>query len=251
MFFGVMVHSSGERTPACCVVAHSETVENYLKTLHMMASEGEPVTTSRVAVRLGVSAPSVSLMVGRLTSAGLVAPSANRGIALTEHGARHAQGVVRRHRLLETFLERTLGVPWDEVHAEAELLEHALSDRLADRIAATLGHPQHDPHGDPIPPKDGSYSEDWPDPLSAAPVGSRFRVQRVSARHSEQLRYLGELGIRPGVVLVVEERAPFGGPLWVSLDGRRHGLGEQLAHLVHGAVDMSREEEVGNQDNQR
>lgn len=244
-----MAHSPAERTPACCVVEHSETVENYLKSLYAMASEGEPVTTSRVAVRLGVSAPSVSVMVGRLTSAGLVARHARR-IELTEHGARHAQGVVRRHRLLETFLAKTLGVPWDEVHAEAELLEHALSDRLADRIAAALGHPRHDPHGDPIPPKDGSYSEEWPDPLSAAPVRSRFRVQRVSDRHSEQLRYLGELGIRPGATLVVEERAPFGGPLWVSLEGRRSGLGEQLAHLVHGVIDTSSEQPVGNQENE-
>ena len=167
----VMAHSLDERTPTCCVVEHSETVENYLKT-YAMASQGEPLTTSRVAVRLGVSAPSVSVMVGRLTSAGLTARRAAGRIELTEHGARHAQGVLRRHRLLETLLAQTLGVPWDEIHAEAELLEHALSDRLADRIAAALGDPRHDPHGDPIPPKNGSYREDWPDPLSAAPVGS-------------------------------------------------------------------------------
>lgn len=233
-----MADGSDGRVPGCCAVDLSETVENYLKTLHAVTTEGEPVTTSRVAVRLGVAPPSVSAMMGRLTSAGLVT-RVGRRIELTEHGARHAQAVVRRHRLLETFLARMLGVPWDEVHAEAERLEHALSDRLADRIATALGDPRHDPHGAPIPPKDGSYREDWPDPLSAAPVGSRFRVQRVSGRHSDQLRYLGALGIRPGTTLVVEERAPFGGPLWVSVAGRRHGLGEPLTHHVHGVVDTS------------
>lgn len=237
-----MADGSDGRVPGCCVVELSETVENYLKTLHAVGSEGEPVTTSGVAVRLGVSPPSVSAMIGRLVSAGLVC-RVGRRIELTEHGARHAQTVVRRHRLLETFLARILGVPWDEVHAEAERLEHALSDRLADRIATALGDPLHDPHGAPIPPKDGSYREDWPDPLSTAPVGSRFRVQRVSGRHSEQLRYLGALGIRPGVTLIVEERAPFGGPVWVSLHGRRHGLGEPLTHHVHGVVHASHEQQ--------
>ncbi len=235
--------SDGQMTE-CCAVEMSESVENYLKTLQAVASKGEPVTTSRVAVRLGVSPPSVSAMMGRLTSAGLVI-RVGRRIELTEHGARHAQAIIRRHRLLETFLAQILGVPWDEVHAEAELLEHALSDRLADRIAAALGHPLHDPHGAPIPPKDGSYSEDWPDPLSAAPVGSQFRVQRVSGRYSEQLQYLGTLGIRPGATLLVEERTPFGGPLWVSMDGRRHGLGEPLTHQVHGVIDGSHGQQRG------
>lgn len=237
----MIADGSDGRDPGCCAVELSEAVEDYLKTLHAVTGEGEPVTTSRVAVRLGVSPPSVSAMMGRLTSAGLVT-RVGRQIELTEHGARHAQAVVRRHRLLETFLARMLGVPWDEVHAEAERLEHALSDRLADRIASALGDPRHDPHGAPIPPRDGSYREDWPDPLSTAPVGSRFRVERVCGRHGTQLRYLGDLGIRPGVTLLVEERAPFGGPLWVSVDGRRHGLGEPLTHRIHGVVDTGHDQ---------
>jgi DtxR family Mn-dependent transcriptional regulator len=233
--------SLAERSPSCCSIEHSEAVEDYLKVLYLMAGEGELATTSRVAVRLGVSAPSVSAMVQRLVSAGLIEHTGKRQVRLTPHGLQHARGVVRRHRLLETFLVKVLGVPWDEVHAEAEVLEHAVSARIEERIAARLGHPNHDPHGDPIPPKHGSCSEEWPEALFTAPSGVRFRVERVSDRDSEPLRYLGELGIRPGVVLVVEERAPFGGPLWISVDGQRHALGEQLARLVHGTVEAVHE----------
>jgi DtxR family Mn-dependent transcriptional regulator len=157
-----------------------------------------------------------------------------RGVELTAHGERHALLIVRRHRLLETYLAEVLAVPWDEVHDEAEILEHALSDRLADRIDDALGNPTRDPHGDPIPPRSGIHAEDWGDPLESAPPGSHFLVQRVSDRDSEALRYLGELGIRPGVRLFVEDRAPFGGPLWISLDGQRHALGIGLIRLIHG-----------------
>ena len=233
----MLAHHFAERSPACCEMRHSEAVEDYLKVLYLLAGEGEFATTSRVAIRLGVSAPSVSAMVQRLVLAGLVERIGTRQVGLTPHGLRHARGVVRRHRLLEAFLTEVLGVPWDQVHAEAEVLEHAVSARLEDRIAATLGHPDRDPHGDPIPPKEGSCSEEWPDPLCTAPIGARFRVERVSDRDSDALRYLGELGIRPGVMLVVEERAPFGGPLWVSVDGKRYALGEQLPRLIHGIVE--------------
>jgi DtxR family Mn-dependent transcriptional regulator len=224
------------RSPSCCTVEHTETVEDYLKVVYHLVGEGEPATTSRVAARLGVSAPSVSAMVTRLSEAGLLVRDGGRPVELTEHGLVHARGVVRRHRLLETFLFERLAVPWEEVHDEAEVLEHAVSERLSDRIAAALGDPRCDPHGDPIPPKQGEFSEDWPDPLSTAPLGARFRVERVSDRDSDALRFLGELGVRPGVVLVVEQRDPFGGPLWVSVDGHRHALGDQLVRTIHGTV---------------
>lgn len=225
-----------QRSPSCCSLEHSESVENYLKALYHLAGEGEPVTTSGVSARLGVSAPSVSAMLARLSEAGLLTRDEDRRFALTDHGLGHARGVVRRHRLLETFLFELLAVPWDEVHDEAEVLEHAVSERLTDRICAALGDPRHDPHGDPIPPKDGDHLEQWPGSLSDVPVGAIFAVERIADRDSDALRYLGELGIRPGVQLVVEQRDPFGGPLWVSVDGERQALGDQLVRTVHGTV---------------
>jgi len=127
-------------------------------------------------------------------------------------------------------------VPWDEVHAEAELLEHVLSERLEERIDAALGHPTHDPHGDPIPPRHGPHDERWGVGLDAVPPGAFFRVRRVSDRDSAALRHLGELGVRPGVVLAVERQDPFGGPLWVRIDDRSCALGTPLTRLVHGDV---------------
>ena len=143
---------------------------------------------------------------------------------------------MRRHRLLETFLNQMLGMPWHEVHAEAELLEHVLSDRLEERIDAALGHPTHDPHGDPIPPRHGAHDERWGVGLDAVPPGACFRVRRVSDRDSAALRHLGELGMRPGVVVAVERQDPFGGPLWVRIDDRSCALGTPLTRLVHGDV---------------
>lgn len=237
-----MAASTAERRrPICCSIEHSESVENYLKALYQLAGEGRVTTTSGISARLGVSAPSVSAMVTRLSEAGLIGRDhggrSGGQWALTDHGLRHAQAVVRRHRLLETFLFTALAVPWDEVHDEAEVLEHALSDRLTDRIAAALGDPRHDPHGDPIPPKDGKHVECWPGSLSSAAPGVRFHVERISDRDSEALRYLGGLGIRPGVVLVVTQRDPFGGPLWVTLDGESLALGDQLVSKVHGTAE--------------
>lgn len=212
-------------------------MEDYLKTIYHLASQGEEVTTSNIASRLGVSAPSVSAMVKRLEAGELVARPDPGTVLLTAVGEAQALRVVRRHRLLETFLAQTVGVPWDEVHDEAEVLEHSLSDRLEERIDALLGHPTHDPHGDPIPPRSGDHDERWADPLAAAPRGARFRVERVSDRNADALRYLAGLGIGPGVVVEVGERAPFGGPLWVIVDGEHHALGPQLAKLVHGSIE--------------
>lgn len=218
------------------MVTMSRATEDYLKAIYNLAHLGEPVTTSAVAHELGVSSPSVSAMLKRLEDGELLARPDSRTVTLTDSGERAALRVVRRHRLLETFLARVLDVPWDEVHAEAELLEHALSERLEERIDAALGHPTHDPHGDPIPPRDGPHVEVRGTPLEAAPSGVRFRVERVSDRDSAALRYLGELGVVPGAELVVEEQAPFGGPRWVRIGADRHALGAALTQLVHGDV---------------
>lgn len=218
------------------MVTMSRATEDYLKAIYHLATRGEPVTTGLLATELGVSAPSVSAMVKRLADGELVDRLDTRSLRLTDAGERAALRVVRRHRLLETFLSHALDVPWDEVHAEAELLEHALSDRLEERIDAKLGYPTHDPHGDPIPPRHGSHDEAWGVALAAAPPGCRFRIERVSDRDSAALRHLGELGVRPGVAIDVDEQGPFGGPLWIRVRGTRHGLGTQLTTLVHGHV---------------
>lgn len=214
----------------------SRATEDYLKTIYHLTARGEVVTTGHLARELGVSSPSVSAMVKRLEDGELVDRPDPRSLRLTDTGERAALRVVRRHRLLETFLFRAAGVPWDEVHAEAELLEHALSARLEERIDAALGHPTRDPHGDPIPPLDGRHHEDWGTPLDAAPAHSRFRVQRVSDRDSAALRHLGKLGIVPGAEIDVVDQEPFGGPRWVVVDGTRHALGGPLTALVHGHV---------------
>ncbi len=199
-----------------------------------MAGHAEPATTSSLAQHLAVTPPTVSAMLKRLESHGLVQRSEDHAATLTAHGADHARGVIRRHRLLETFLARVLDVPWDEVHAEAEVLEHAVSDRLLARIDEHLGHPATDPHGDPIPPASGAHSEQWGQRLDRIQTGSVFRVERVDDRDSAALRYLAGIGIRPGVSLQVVERAPFGGPLWLRIDGNEAAVGDLLATLVYG-----------------
>src|ERR1700754_1816999 len=218
------------------MVTMSRATEDYLKAIFHLAHREGPVTTGQLAHELHVSSPSVSSMVKRLEDGELITRPDHRSLQLTASGERAALRVVRRHRLLETFLARSLGVPWDEVHAEAERLEHALSDKLEERIDAALGHPTHDPHGDPIPPRHGPHEEGWGAPLDSVPEGSRFHVDRVSDRDSAALRYLGELGVFPGVVVDVEEQEPFGGPRWVRVHGSRRSLGGPLTRLVHGHV---------------
>jgi DtxR family transcriptional regulator, Mn-dependent transcriptional regulator len=222
----------------CCDL--SASAEDYLKALFHLGVEGGPVSTSTVAHRVGVAPASASAMLRRLRDTGLAAGRTGRQVELTEHGRRHALQVVRRHRLVETLLAEVLDMPWDEVHAEAEVLEHVIGPALEARIAARLGDPTHDPHGDPIPPREGAHDEAWPDPLDAAPTGARFTVERVSDRDSEALRYLDELGVRPGTRLTVGEREPFGGPLWIEVDGERRVIGRPLARTVHGTVESPR-----------
>jgi DtxR family transcriptional regulator, Mn-dependent transcriptional regulator len=217
-------------------------VEDYLKTIFLLATRGETVTTGLLAKEMQVSSPSVSAMVKRLEDGELV--RRGRTIDLTASGERAALRVVRRHRLLETFLVEALDMPWDEVHEEAEQLEHALSDRLEDRIDAALGHPTHDPHGDPIPSRAGSHDETWGQPLATAPDGCRFRIERVSDRLSDALRYLGERGLRPGAVLEVGEQEPYGGPRWVALDGERLALAPLLTGLIHGCVETGEQQDA-------
>jgi len=222
---------------SCCDALRSQAMSKYLRVIYVLSFKAPPVLTSAVAARLGVAAPSVSAMLHRLGSAGLLAGSGGGGIVLSEHGQRHAREVVRRHRLIETFLAQSAGMSWDEVHQEAEAIQHAVSDLLIDRIDAALGHPRRDPHGDPIPPPSGDHVEDWPPALADVTAGACFRVDRISDEDSAALQYLAELEVRPGVVLRVVEREPFGGPLWVEVGGQRRAMGTPQTHLVHGVVE--------------
>jgi DtxR family Mn-dependent transcriptional regulator len=214
-------------------------VQDYLKALLTLEAGLQPpaglVSTRAVATHLGVSAASATNMLKRLGSLGLVHHVPYRGAEITDAGRRMALEVVRLHRLLETYLNEELGVPWDEVHAEAEVLEHVISEDLEDRIAARLGHPTADPHGDPIPSKDGSMPEEARRRLWDACVGESVAVRRVSDSDPVILRHVATLGLRPGCRVRVRERGPVGGPLFVEVVGEgggTHALSREIAEAV-------------------
>jgi len=226
-----------EPVPGCCEHRPSAAVEDTLRTIFVLSGRGEPAATSTLAAELHVTSPTVSGSLKRLAAQGLVERTGDHRAVLTEHGAVHARDVVRRHRLLETFLVEVLGMRWDEVHAEADVLEHAVSDAALERIDVLLGRPARDPHGDPIPPHDrAQHHEEWGTRLDAAPAGSALVVERIYDRDGAALRYLAELGVRPGTRIEVVGRGPLGGPLWVRLDGTDHAIGDRLARVVHGRV---------------
>lgn len=203
------------------MLAHTRAVQDYVKAIYMLSIEGRGdgrmVSTQSLAARLGVSAASATNMLKKLASLGLVNHVNYRGAELTEPGRKIALEVIRHHRLLETYLAEALGVPWDEVHAEAEVLEHFLSEELEDRIAARLGDPSVDPHGHPIPAKNGSMSMVAKRSLWETGEGEWVAVDQVCDAEAEALRYLADLGIKPGARLEVVGRGPVGGPLFVRV----------------------------------
>jgi DtxR family transcriptional regulator, Mn-dependent transcriptional regulator len=201
----------------------SPAAQDYLKALYLEAEPleagGSPmVSTSAVAQRLGVSAASATNMLKKLAEAGMVEHSPYKGARLSPRGRDAALEVIRHHRLLETFLSTTLGVPWDRVHAEAEVLEHFLSEDLEERIAASLGDPTTDPHGHPIPSRDLEVSSSSDSTLWDLPADMTVRVVRVSDEQPEVLRYLTEIGIAPGVRVQVTKRGPLGEPIFLRVD---------------------------------
>jgi len=216
----------------------SASVEDYLKTIWKLGSRGERVTLTAVAGARAVSPPSASAMLHRLQEAALVERGPAAEVYLTPLGQVEALRVVRRHRLLEAFLTQVCGLHWDEVHDEAEVLEHALSARLEARIDELLGHPSRDPHGDPIPlPEAAQLEEDWHDPLQGTPEGAAFTVERVSDRDPVALRHVATVGVVPGVTLRVGRQDPFGGPLWVGVDTADPiPLAPGLVEIVYGRV---------------
>ncbi|HEY7692366.1 MAG TPA: metal-dependent transcriptional regulator [Gaiellaceae bacterium] len=181
----------------------SASIEDYAKAIYVLEERHGVASTTALADRLEISAPAVSAMVKKLAALGYVTHVRYRGVRLTEEGRRIALEVLRHHRLLETYLVEELGVPWDRVHAEAEVLEHVLSEGLEERIAAKLGEPTHDPHGDPIPAADGTLVEPPTVALAALGPGDRGRFVRVSDSDPRLLRELAGLGIRPGDELEV------------------------------------------------
>jgi len=211
----------------------SAAVEDYLKTIYKLESRGGgAVTTTALAQRLQVSPSSASGMLSKLDAMGLATHALYRGVHLTDSGRRLALRVLRRHRLLELFLTETLGLSWDRVHDEAEVLEHALSAELEEVIAAKLGHPVRDPHGDPIPTRDGRVLEEPTENLASLPPGVIGRLVRVSDSDPQMLRHLTARGVALGDRAEVVERHPFGGPLLVRFGDAVHPIGVQLAEAM-------------------
>jgi DtxR family Mn-dependent transcriptional regulator len=208
----------------------SAAVEDYAKAIYVLEQRaGGAVSTNALAERMEVTPASASGMVRRLGELGLVTHEPYRGVQLTAEGARVALEVLRHHRLLELYLAQSLGVPWDRVHDEAEVLEHVLSEELEALIAAKLGNPTRDPHGDPIPTAELVVEERPTEPLADQVPGATGRFVRVSDSDPAMLRYLAERGIAPGDAFEVVDRQPFEGPLFVRFGTDVHVLGGALA----------------------
>jgi DtxR family Mn-dependent transcriptional regulator len=208
----------------------NEGAENYAKALYeLQGRDGAPVGTTAVAARLGVTPASASGMLRRLAEDGLVEYAPYHGALLTAEGERIALEMIRHHRLIELFLAEVLGMPWDRVHGEAEVLEHHISEELEELIAEKLGEPALDPHGDPIPDRDLAVSADDSVSLTELEPGEKGVFARVSDSDASMLRYLADREIQPGTSVRVKSREPFGGPVMVEIEGRDHPLGPELA----------------------
>ncbi len=213
----------------------STSVGDYLKAIWVIARDG-PAGTGDIARSLEVKASSVTGMLGKLKRMGLIRYKPYYGAQLTRAGRSEALRLIRRHRLLETFLIRDLGYGWDEVHEEAERMEHVMSVRFTERLAAHLGQPTHDPHGDPIPGDDGRVPDTPSTALCEVPVGVEFTVSRILSQDADVLAYLTELGIEPGSVLVVAAKEPVGDLLSVRLGDEPLSISHELACVILGAA---------------
>jgi DtxR family transcriptional regulator, Mn-dependent transcriptional regulator len=212
----------------------SAAIEDYAKAIYALQERGEgcAVTTNALAERMGVTPASASAMVKKLDGMGLVTHRRYRGVQLTAKGSAIALEVLRHHRLLELYLSESLGVPWDRVHDEAEVLEHVLSEELEELIAAKLGDPTHDPHGDPIPSRDGLLPDEPTASLQVLATGDTGRFVRISDSDPEMLRYLAARGIAPGDEFEVVDKQPFDGPVFARFGADVHVLGGSLARAM-------------------
>ncbi len=207
-------------------------VEDYLKAIYALGRGTGAVATNDIAQRLLIAPASVSGMVRRLADQGLLSYERYHGVKLTERGRRAALRTLRRHRIIESYLSKALEYPWDRVHAEAERLEHAASDELVDRMASAIGEPNVDPHGAPIPSREGLVDETEYFPLAELGAGLGVRVVRVSDEDPEMLRYLAELEITPGAELLIVSKAPFSGPITLRIGSTLQSIGPSLAAQV-------------------
>ncbi|WP_103663987.1 metal-dependent transcriptional regulator [Gracilimonas amylolytica] len=214
-------------------MALSQSVEDYLKAIYILQTEGETATTTNIANALDVSSASVTNMFKKLAKMNLLKYQSYKGATLTNAGKMIALEVLRHHRLLELYLKDVMGYSWDEVHDEAENLEHHISEQFEDRIAELLNHPTHDPHGDPIPTKDGVVPEMARLSITKAEVNVSYVVGRVKDQDPEKLRYLEQIGIIPGVRVEILEKAPFNGPVKIRLEGESEQV---VGHAVASDV---------------
>jgi DtxR family Mn-dependent transcriptional regulator len=210
----------------------TDAIQDYLKEIYKLEAAGRRATTSALAEVLEISPPSVTAMLKKLATLGLVQHERYHGATLTEPGERVALEVIRHHRLLEQYLVETLGLSIDAVHAEADRLEHALSEELEAHIDRTLGFPTRDPHGDPIPGPDLRIATTKATPLSRLEAGAKAVVSRVPDGDGELLRYLTKLKLIPGSRLEVRESAPFDGPVTVRVGGADHAISRELAAQI-------------------
>jgi DtxR family transcriptional regulator, Mn-dependent transcriptional regulator len=212
----------------------TRSVEDYLKAIYHLSSQGGFASTSDIAALLEVAPPSVSGMVKRLSETGLIEHVPYRGVQLTAQGRRGALKMIRRHRILELYLTQQLGYDWGGVHAEAEQLEHAVSDELIERMAGALDNPRYDPHGDPIPTAAGDIEEAELMSLADAAVGAKLELRQVGTQDPARLRYFAELGLTPGVLLTVADRQPFNGPTTIAFvpSGDPRVVGRELSQLL-------------------
>ncbi|MEX0817868.1 MAG: metal-dependent transcriptional regulator [Gaiellales bacterium] len=210
----------------------SVAIQDYLKEIYKLQSAGERATTTAIARRLSVAPSSVTSMLKKLAVLGLAEHAPYRGVSLTETGERIALEIVRHHRLIEMYLAETLGLPIDALHAEADRLEHVLSEELEARIDEQLGYPTHDPHGDPIPDAGLKVARSSLRPLADLEPGERAMVRRVPDGDAELLRYLAELSLVPGRRVTMRRTAPFNGPLTIDVDGTEHAVSRELADQI-------------------
>lgn len=210
----------------------SQAVEDYLKTIFTLESEGDKATTTKIADALEVSSASATNMVKRLSKMGLVDYQSYKGASLSKSGRKIALEIIRHHRLLELYLLEVMGYSWDEVHDEAEKLEHHISEQFEDKIAKLLDDPTHDPHGDPIPTKDGLMPEMDAQPLIDAETDQDYIVSRVKDQDPELLRYLEKIGLLPGIKIRVKEMAPFKGPITLLIENNEQVVGNDVAKNI-------------------
>ncbi len=210
----------------------SQAVEDYLKTIYKLQQGVESVSTSDIARSMSVSAASVTNMVKRLAQLGLVEYESYRGVTVTSTGEKVALEIIRHHRLLELYLKEVMGYSWDKVHEEAEHLEHHISEEFEDKLDEILGFPTHDPHGDPIPTREGEIAESTSDPLADVEPGLNVVIQRVSDSDPEMLSYLEQIGLLPGATVAIVEKAPFHGPITIRVRDSEQIVGHRIASNV-------------------